>query len=65
MWFRLGAIAMQMHDWSLALQAFTEVVQQEPEEGDAWANVAAIHMHNRCPEEAYPALVQVRVYALK
>lgn len=57
-WFQLGAISMRLEDWPTALQAFTEVVQQEPEEGDAWANVAAIHMHNREPSEAYPALVE-------
>jgi tetratricopeptide (TPR) repeat protein len=59
MWFRLGTIAMRLQDWTLALQAFTEVVQQEPEEGDAWANVAAVHMYNKRPEEAYPALIEV------
>jgi len=57
-WFRLGAIAMRLKDWNTALHAFTEVVQQEPEEGDAWANIAAVHMHNRDPIEAYPALVE-------
>eukprot|EP01083_Nonionella_stella_P024289 67128_1 len=55
-WFRLGALSMRLLDWGTALQAFTEVVQQEPEEGDAWGNVAAIHMHNKNPAEAYPAL---------
>ena len=58
-WFRLGALSMRIRDWGTALQAFTEVVQQEPEEGDAWANVAAIHMHNKNPGEAYPALNEV------
>lgn len=58
-WFRLGTLSMRLEDWEMALQAFTEVVQQEPEEGDAWANVAAIHMHNKNPQEAYPALIEV------
>jgi len=58
-WFRLGALSMRLKHWETALQAYTEVVQQEPEEGDAWANVAAIHMHNRNPGEAYPALNEV------
>jgi tetratricopeptide (TPR) repeat protein len=58
-WFRLGTLSMRLEDWETALQAFTEVVQQEPEEGDAWANVAAIHMHNKNPQEAYPALNEV------
>lgn len=59
-WFRVGTIGMQLKEWDTALRAFTEVVQQEPEEGDAWANVAAIHMHRKNPLEAYPALNEVR-----
>lgn len=55
-WFRLGTISMQLEQWDTALKAFSEVVQQEPEEAEAWANVAAIHMHNKKPAEAYPAL---------
>ena len=55
-WFRLGTISMQLKDWPRALSAFTEVVLQEPEESEAWANVAAVHMHNKNPIEAYPAL---------
>ena len=60
-WFRVGTIGMQLQEWDTALKAFTEVVQQEPEEGDAWANVAAIHMHRKNPAEAYPALLEVSV----
>jgi tetratricopeptide (TPR) repeat protein len=60
-WFRLGTISMQLGRWKEALKAFSEVVQQEPEEADAWANVAAVHMHNKMPAEAYPALNEVRL----
>jgi len=49
---------MRTGDWGGALEAFSEVVRQEPEEGDAWANVAAVHMRNRAPEKAYPCLVE-------
>jgi tetratricopeptide (TPR) repeat protein len=62
-WFRLGAISMQIGDWATALEAFSNVVQQEPEEYDAWANVAAVHMKNKCPEEAYPALKESLKYS--
>jgi len=55
-WFRVGTICMQLKDWDGALTAFTEVVLQHPEEAEAWANVAAIHLHNKMPAEAYPAL---------
>ena len=61
-WFRLGTISMQLKRWDVALKAFTEVVQQEPEEGEAWANVAAIHLHNKQPTEAYPALNEALKY---
>ena len=62
-WFRLGTISMQLKDWTMALSAFTEVVQQEPQEADAWANIAAVHMHNKSPLEAYPALNESLKYS--
>lgn len=55
-WFRLGNISMQLSRWQNALRAFSEVVLQQPEEAEAWANIAAVHMHNKQPAEAYPAL---------
>lgn len=58
-WFRLGTISMRLGRWNEALNAFSEVVLQEPEEADAWANVAAVHLHNKSPAEAYPALTEV------
>jgi hypothetical protein len=61
-WFRLGTISMRLKDWDSALVAFTEVVQQQPDEHEAWANVAAVHMHNRNAALAYPALVEVCVF---
>jgi tetratricopeptide (TPR) repeat protein len=57
-WFRVGTICMHLGDWDGALTAFSEVVQQQPEEAEAWANVAAVHMRNKRPTEAYPALVE-------
>jgi tetratricopeptide (TPR) repeat protein len=59
-WFRVGTISMQLGDWEGALAAFSEVVQQQPDEAEGWANVAAVHMHNKHPAGAYPALVEVR-----
>jgi tetratricopeptide (TPR) repeat protein len=61
-WFRVGTICMQLERWDEALQAFSEVVMQEPEDAEAWANVAAVHMHSKKPAEAYPALVQSLKY---
>jgi Tetratricopeptide repeat len=58
-WFRLGTISMKTSKWDAALGACTRVVQLEPEEHEAWANVAAVHMRNKNPAEAYPALQEV------
>ena len=60
-WFLLGTISMRVQEWSIALKAFSEVVQQEPEEGDAWGNISAIHMYRKAPSKAYPALNEVCV----
>ena len=57
-WFLLGTISMRMKRWDKALQSFSNVVQQEPEEHDAWANVAAVHIHEKNPSAAYPAINQ-------
>lgn len=58
LWFFFGTINMKLEEWDVSLKAFSEVVQQEPEEGEAWANIAAIHMKKYQPEKAYPALVE-------
>jgi tetratricopeptide (TPR) repeat protein len=61
-WFRIGTISMQLALWDDALRCFSRVVQLEPEEHEAWANVAAIHMRNKNASEAYPALSEVRLF---
>ena len=38
------------------LQAFTRCAQQEPDNGEAWNNLAAIHLQLRRPAEAFNAL---------
>lgn len=55
-WFLLGTISMKLDEWDTALNAFSQVVQQDSEEGDAWANIAAIHIKNKDPSKAYHAL---------
>jgi len=57
-WFLLGTVTMRVKNWEAALQAFSNVVQQEPEEYDAWANVAAVHIQMKNPQAAYPAICQ-------
>lgn len=58
-WFFYGTICMRLEEWDDALHAFSEVVQQEPAEGDAWANIAAIHIRSKNPAKAYAALNEV------
>ncbi|GMH61521.1 hypothetical protein TrRE_jg6929, partial [Triparma retinervis] len=57
-WFLLGSVSMRLEEFKTALRAFSCVVQQVPEDCDAWANVAAVHIHNKNPESAYPALCE-------
>ena len=44
--------------WSIfcVLQAFTRCAQQEPENGEAWNNIAAIHLQLTHAPEAFSAL---------
>ncbi|GMH83859.1 hypothetical protein TL16_g09739 [Triparma laevis f. inornata] len=55
-WFLLGTCSMRLDEWGTALKSFSNVVTQRPDDCDAWANVAAIHIHNKAPASAYPAL---------
>ncbi|GMF37897.1 unnamed protein product [Phytophthora lilii] len=55
-WFTLGAMAMRVHRWALALRAFTRVVQLEPDNGEAWGNLGSIHLHNQRYAEAFAVL---------
>jgi hypothetical protein len=56
---RLGTISTKTSKLHDALSALTRVVQLEPEEHEAWANVAAVHMRNKNPAETYTALQEV------
>ncbi|ETO81351.1 hypothetical protein F444_04362 [Phytophthora nicotianae P1976] len=55
-WFTLGAIAMRVRRWALAMRAFTRVVQLEPDNGEAWGNLGSIHLHNQRYAEAFAVL---------
>ncbi len=43
-WFSLGYCALKQQDYTRALQAFSRCAQQQPDNGDAWNNLAAIHL---------------------
>uniref|UniRef100_H3GBR9 Uncharacterized protein n=1 Tax=Phytophthora ramorum TaxID=164328 RepID=H3GBR9_PHYRM len=55
-WFTLGAMAMRVHRWALAMRAFTRVVQLEPDNGEAWGNLGSIHLNNQRFAEAFAVL---------
>ncbi len=46
-WFALGYCALKRQDYVRAVQAFSRCAQQEPDNGDAWNNLAAIHLQVR------------------
>jgi Flp pilus assembly protein TadD len=52
----LGYACIKEKEYGRALQAFTRSSQLEPENGEAWNNLAAIHMHMRHWKQAYNAL---------
>ena len=56
-WFSLGYCALKQQDFARALQAFSRCAQQQPDNGDAWNNLAAIHLQvQRCLPQTYHLL---------
>ncbi|KAL2242510.1 UNVERIFIED_CONTAM: Tetratricopeptide repeat-containing protein trd-1 [Sesamum indicum] len=54
-WFALGAAALKSRDVDKALDAFTRAVQLDPENGEAWNNIACLHMIKKRSKEAFIA----------
>ncbi|KAG0239422.1 hypothetical protein BGW41_007686 [Actinomortierella wolfii] len=57
-WYVLGCAAMQVERWDVAIRAFTRVVTLEPANGEAWNNLAAVHMRQGNSIDAHHALRQ-------
>ncbi|KAG0305038.1 hypothetical protein BGZ98_004666 [Dissophora globulifera] len=57
-WFILGCIGMQLEDFDVAIDAFTKVVSIDHSNGEAWNNLAAIHMQRNNNLDAQHALRQ-------
>ena len=49
---------MRLEKWPVALRAFSQVVQLEPTDGEAWGNLGAINCHMNRHEEAFQAFSQ-------
>ncbi|CAH9138759.1 unnamed protein product [Cuscuta epithymum] len=54
-WFALGAAALKTRDVDKALDGFTRAVQLDPENGEAWNNIACLHMVKKRNKEAFIA----------
>lgn len=54
-WFALGAAALKARDIEKALDGFTRAVQLDPENGEAWNNIACLHMINKRSKESFIA----------
>ncbi|XP_027904629.1 tetratricopeptide repeat protein 27 homolog [Vigna unguiculata] len=54
-WFSFGAAALKAQDKEKALDAFTRAVQLDPENGEAWNNIAGLHMIKKKNKEAFIA----------
>ncbi|WOL10567.1 tetratricopeptide repeat protein [Canna indica] len=54
-WFALGAAALKARDVDKALDAYTRSVQIDPDNGEAWNNVACLHMVKKKSKAAFIA----------
>lgn len=54
-WFALGAAALKARDVDMALDGFTRAVQLDPENGEAWNNIACLHMVKKRNKESFVA----------
>ncbi|KAG0304458.1 hypothetical protein BGZ97_001484 [Linnemannia gamsii] len=57
-WYVLGCIGMQVEDFDVAIEAFTKVVSIDQSNGEAWNNIAAVHMRRKNNLDAQHALRQ-------
>ncbi|KAM6566834.1 hypothetical protein CsatA_025962 [Cannabis sativa] len=54
-WFALGSAALKAKDVEKALDGFTRAVQLDPENGEAWNNIACLHLLRKRSKEAFIA----------
>ncbi|CAN6975029.1 unnamed protein product [Brassica oleracea var. botrytis] len=54
-WFALGAAALKARDVQKAIDAFTFAVQLDPDNGEAWNNIACLHMIKKKSKESFVA----------
>ncbi|OMO78491.1 Tetratricopeptide-like helical [Corchorus capsularis] len=61
-WFALGAAALKARDVEKALDGFTREVQLDPENGEAWNNIACLHMIKKKSKESFTAFKEALKY---
>ncbi|GMI88685.1 hypothetical protein like AT5G17270 [Hibiscus trionum] len=61
-WFALGAAALKARDIEKALDGFTRAVQLDPENGEAWNNIACLHMIKKKNKESFIAFKEALKY---
>ncbi|KAL3651891.1 hypothetical protein CASFOL_004893 [Castilleja foliolosa] len=54
-WFALGAASLKSRDVDKALDSFTRAVQLDPDNGEAWNNIACLHMVKKRSKESFVA----------
>ncbi|KAL5699133.1 hypothetical protein ACHQM5_030075 [Ranunculus cassubicifolius] len=54
-WFAFGAAALKDRDIDKALNAFSRAVQFDPDNGEAWNNIACLHMLKKNNKESFIA----------
>lgn len=57
-WFTLGVGLMQLERMDEAMVAFSRVLAINDEDGQAWANLAAVHLHQNRVKEARTCMVE-------
>ena len=57
-WFNLGAVAMRISRFPLALESFSRVVSLDPSRSDAWANLGGIYLRQKYWTRSYSAYEQ-------
>ncbi|KAI3943018.1 hypothetical protein MKX01_024941 [Papaver californicum] len=54
-WFALGAAALKAQDIDMALIGFSRAVELDPDNGEAWNNIACLHMMTKSYKKAFTA----------
>ncbi|KAJ1657008.1 hypothetical protein IWQ61_003513 [Dispira simplex] len=52
-WFLLGCAGMRVEDWNIAIQGFLRTVSLDPDNGEAWNNLASCYLRQDKPADAF------------